>query len=159
MPSPKEYKELMNKGFTEEEIAKKFGVLISTVKRAIKKFNEKEKNKVADNFEFDESVDQENTDPVLHTITVKCKLCGNEFEMSPAEQKFYINKGYELPKRCPECRKNRKKFETHVCVDCNAKFIIKNTEKEFFESNGLHLPQRCPECRKIKRQFNKIANE
>ena len=158
MPSPKEYKELLDKGYTEDQIAKKLGVVISTVKRAIRKFNEKEKNKVADNFEFEENIDQEDeiqkAIPVLHTVTVQCKLCGKSFDMSPAEQKFYINKGYELPKRCPECRKNRKKSETHICVDCNAEFEIKNTEKEFFIFNGLHLPQRCPNCRKIKREFN-----
>ena len=59
----------------------------------------------------------ENTNKI-EPKTIICNHCGNEFTMSPAEQNcnaefeinaiqeaYYKENGYELPKRCPECRK------------------------------------------------------
>lgn len=37
-----------------------------------------------------------------------CQDCEKEFEFSEREQEFYTQKGFEEPKRCPECRKARK---------------------------------------------------
>lgn len=37
-------------------------------------------------------------------ITRKCKQCGREFTISDKDIEFYKAKGWELPKRCPECR-------------------------------------------------------
>jgi DNA-directed RNA polymerase subunit RPC12/RpoP len=37
-----------------------------------------------------------------------CVDCGAEFELSAEEMKWYEDKGFTLPKRCPECRKQRK---------------------------------------------------
>jgi len=39
---------------------------------------------------------------------LKCQDCGQEFAFSAGEQKFYEEKGFEPPKRCPQCRKKRK---------------------------------------------------
>ena len=39
---------------------------------------------------------------------MKCKECGNEFELTEKEKKFFIDKGLELPKRCKECRLRRR---------------------------------------------------
>ena len=39
---------------------------------------------------------------------LKCQNCGQEFVFTAGEQKFYQDKGFEPPKRCPECRKKRK---------------------------------------------------
>lgn len=41
-------------------------------------------------------------------ITVVCKDCGEEFVVTGGEQEFLFEKGFELPKRCPKCRKRRK---------------------------------------------------
>jgi hypothetical protein len=40
---------------------------------------------------------------------LKCCDCGNNFEWSEKDQKFYRSKGYEPPKRCRSCRDKRKK--------------------------------------------------
>lgn len=40
-------------------------------------------------------------------ILISC-LCGKEFIWSSEEQKFYREKGFDAPKRCPECRKLKK---------------------------------------------------
>lgn len=37
-----------------------------------------------------------------------CKDCGKSFSISPEEEKFYISKELQVPKRCKECRKSRK---------------------------------------------------
>lgn len=39
---------------------------------------------------------------------IKCADCGKEFEVSAEERKWYEDKGFELPKRCTECRKARR---------------------------------------------------
>jgi serine/threonine protein kinase/rRNA-processing protein FCF1 len=38
--------------------------------------------------------------------TSYCSNCGNSFEITYGEKKFFDNKGYQLPKKCPDCRSN-----------------------------------------------------
>lgn len=38
-----------------------------------------------------------------------CKDCGEEFVLLVGEQEFYKEKGFDEPKRCPICRKEKKK--------------------------------------------------
>lgn len=40
--------------------------------------------------------------------TLVCKDCEKEFIFTEGEQEFYTERGFEEPKRCPECRKARK---------------------------------------------------
>lgn len=44
------------------------------------------------------------------TITRNCKekTCKKPFTISEEEAKWLKDKGLELPKRCPECRKRRR---------------------------------------------------
>lgn len=93
---------------------------------------------------------------VLNAKTMTCCDCGKEFIISPAEQKFYMKKGWELPKRCYECRKEKNVMETLICVDCGKEFHINKAKKSFFEKNGLYMPKRCDECLKYKRERNKM---
>lgn len=44
----------------------------------------------------------------MESKTFKCKECGKDFEITEGEQKFYKDKGWDLPKRCMECRKVRR---------------------------------------------------
>ena len=39
--------------------------------------------------------------------SLRCKECGNTFELSNGEVESFKKKGLSLPKRCPYCRKNR----------------------------------------------------
>ena len=45
----------------------------------------------------------------MEDIRIECKDCGREFLITVGEQKFYAEKDFPLPKRCPICRKARKK--------------------------------------------------
>ena len=36
-----------------------------------------------------------------------CIQCGNTFVFTAAEQARFIARGFDRPKRCPQCRKNR----------------------------------------------------
>lgn len=53
-----------------------------------------------------------------------CEDCGSEFVFTAGEQEFYAEKGLvNKPKRCPECRKNRRqkskrKMYDVTCSDC-----------------------------------------
>lgn len=39
-----------------------------------------------------------------------CVQCGGEFVFTVAEQKRVLAKGFDEPKRCPQCRKKKEKF-------------------------------------------------
>lgn len=41
----------------------------------------------------------------------KCVSCGKVFEITRGEKEFYIKRGWNLPRRCRECRKKRKSLE------------------------------------------------
>ena len=47
-------------------------------------------------------------DKVVNEIKVTCKDCGAQFVVSAGEQEWLAEKGFKLPKRCPECRRRRK---------------------------------------------------
>lgn len=42
------------------------------------------------------------------TQQLQCVECGKIFDFSAEDQEFYAKKGYSSPKRCTECRENRK---------------------------------------------------
>ena len=42
----------------------------------------------------------------------ECIQCGSFFMIKAAEYGRIRNKGFDLPKRCPDCRKNKKKVNT-----------------------------------------------
>lgn len=37
-----------------------------------------------------------------------CCDCGNEFDFTPRDQKFFAEKGFQDPKRCKSCRFKKK---------------------------------------------------
>lgn len=43
-----------------------------------------------------------------HEGIIKCMVCGNVFSLREGEQDFFIQRGLDLPKRCPPCRAERK---------------------------------------------------
>lgn len=49
----------------------------------------------------------------MKDVKITCKDCGKEFAVLEQEQKWYKDRDFDLPKRCPDCRKakrsNRKK--------------------------------------------------
>ncbi|SFD89728.1 RQC domain-containing protein [Lentibacillus persicus] len=46
-----------------------------------------------------------------HDLRLKCWECGERFMFTVGEQQFYRRKGFDHPKRCPECRE--KKWELY----------------------------------------------
>ena len=41
-------------------------------------------------------------------MIIHCVDCQTGFEFTEGEEKFYKEKGFEVPKRCPKCRARRK---------------------------------------------------
>ena len=41
-------------------------------------------------------------------IKIKCQDCGEDFVFTVRDQRFYADKGFPPPKRCKNCRLNRK---------------------------------------------------
>lgn len=83
--------------------------------------------------------------------TLVCQDCGQEFIFTAGEQEFYAEKGFENePKRCRECRTNRRsnsrsgnraprEMFAAVCAECGAE-----TEVPFRPVEGR--PVYCQEC-------------
>lgn len=90
----------------------------------------------------------------LETVEIKCIECGNTFEVSPSEQKFYAFHKYDLPKRCLECRTHKKEVTTLICVDCGKEYTLEHSTINFYKRNNLELPKRCEPCREVKRNRN-----
>ena len=44
----------------------------------------------------------------FHNQLSKCIECHSSFIVEPREQLFYFKNNLSLPRRCPECRRNRK---------------------------------------------------
>lgn len=89
----------------------------------------------------------------MYPIKAVCKDCGTEFEISVREQLFAKeDKGFVLPKRCPDCRTGRKNRAKHiVCMDCGTVFEFTASEQEFYEKNNFKEPRRCRACRKMRK--------
>ena len=45
---------------------------------------------------------------------VKCIDCENKYILSAGEQEFYTGKSLSLPKRCPDCRRKKKREGNNV---------------------------------------------
>ena len=90
----------------------------------------------------------------LEKVTITCADCGTEFDMYPAEQKFYLGKGFEMPKTCPNCRTKKRELTTITCVDCGKEFTMTGREREYFTKRNMQTPKRCPECREYKKMRN-----
>jgi serine/threonine protein kinase len=90
--------------------------------------------------------------------TENCTVCGKKFTITVGESESYKSKGYSLPRRCPECRRNNAMpsqetssvYSSETCSVCGTAFNITVRDYEYFTSKGLSLPRRCPECRRNK---------
>ena len=85
--------------------------------------------------------------------TLKCEDCGKEFVFSTGEQEFYAEKGLvNKPKRCPECRKerrqrNRRRMHHTICSQSEAK-----TKVSFKPIEGKE--NYCKECYAKRQETN-----
>jgi len=90
--------------------------------------------------------------------SIQCSDCGTTFTFSAEEQEFFQSKGYvNEPKRCPECRQERKaqrnggsfgarrQMYPVVCAECG-----KDTEVPF-QPRG-DRPVYCSDC------YQKVRN-
>lgn len=60
----------------------------------------------------------------------KCKDCGNEFQLSDNDIKYYESKNYELPKRCESCRKKSREEKNSTNYSKNNKNTIKTLKNK-----------------------------
>ena len=80
-----------------------------------------------------------------------CEDCGSEFIFTAGEQEFFYERGLKnKPKRCPECRKNRrqksrKKMVEVTCSKCGCK-----TKVPFKPIEGK--PVYCKDCYAAEKQ-------
>jgi CxxC-x17-CxxC domain-containing protein len=73
----------------------------------------------------------------MNNQKLTCQECGQEFPFSSGEQKFFEEKGFEPPKRCPDCRKKRKTSKP-------SKEEFKNTNTSAGEIHTIA----CAKCKK-----------
>lgn len=82
----------------------------------------------------------------LNPITRKCITCGQQFEISPEQQKKMAELNFTLPTHCPDCREKKKTGTYKNCVDCGEQFFISDLEREKYDKNGLKPRNRCWDC-------------
>lgn len=62
--------------------------------------------------------------------TLVCQDCGKEFTFSASDQQFFQEKGFQSPKRCPECRQAKKQAKSSqqkyeiTCSKCGEKGFV-----------------------------------
>ena len=89
-----------------------------------------------------------------------CADCGKEFIISPKFQDYIEENNLKLPKRCKECRDNRREaHEVRECVVCGNEFVITHNEHRFYSERGLTEPKRCFDCRKKRNERNPEETE
>jgi hypothetical protein len=52
----------------------------------------------------------------METMLIQCIQCDVEFEFSIQDQILYSEKGYDEPRRCPGCRKNKSKANVRADI-------------------------------------------
>ena len=67
--------------------------------------------------------------------SINCMQCGNQFTITSHEQERLLSKGFDLPKRCPVCRKNKNRGanDTHEEWDLKRKRKQSRKGKDFFD--------------------------
>jgi len=54
-------------------------------------------------------------------MRIICRQCGSEFVFTKAEQEFYEQQGFTFPRRCKECRSEKRSEPHHlVCSQCGS---------------------------------------
>jgi hypothetical protein len=43
---------------------------------------------------------------------IECVQCGKEFELSEKDLDQLAARGFDIPKRCPDCRRNKSRYAT-----------------------------------------------
>ena len=46
--------------------------------------------------------------PTLRDLALYCRECGRSFAVTPGEQRFFLERSLQIPKRCAECRRVRR---------------------------------------------------
>lgn len=87
---------------------------------------------------------------------VVCPDCGVTFNVKSKTVDALLEKGYEIPKRCYNCRQVRKAKHTPVkqikCVDCGQLFNFSEFDRDLFARLGYEEPIRCWGCRQTKKK-------
>ena len=99
---------------------------------------------------------------------IKCVGCKDVFFITKKQESNFRNKGWEIPKRCPECRKLRKieneskkekeNGERIKCISCDETFLFSDKEKQFFAKKEFEPPRRCKSCRNKSEKYRKPAS-
>jgi CxxC-x17-CxxC domain-containing protein len=66
-------------------------------------------------------------------LTRHCRQCGESFMFSEGEQAFYLERGYQPPAYCPNCRDARRAFASEADV------MPRYSHKQMFDAT-------CSEC-------------
>ena len=95
---------------------------------------------------------------VFQDRSMVCVECGETFAFSADDQRYHLEKGYTEPKRCPNCRRNRRAQRDQggtgdsaprqmypvVCAQCGA-----DTEVPFLPKGDR--PVYCGDCYRQQR--------
>jgi hypothetical protein len=93
---------------------------------------------------------------------IRCKECRVTFEFLAADLRRFEAKGWQPPKRCRLCAKEKRqrvdlrlrvRDETtyiRACATCGRPFHWRPGEEAYFAAHGWPKPARCPSCRNAR---------
>lgn len=84
----------------------------------------------------------------MDSKTLTCQDCGQSFEFTAEEQQFFAEKGFQDPKRCPNCRRQKKDSRRLVFTKVNCSECGVETEVPF-KPDG-RKPVLCRSCFEAK---------
>lgn len=71
------------------------------------------------------------------TLTMTCRQCGEPFSLTADERAWYVDRHYNLPRRCRTCRTESKgRTYSYTCAKCGSAF----------SSPWYFAPERSPLC-------------
>jgi hypothetical protein len=75
----------------------------------------------------------------MKDISVSCVQCGNQFILTSHEQERLIVRGFDIPKRCPDCRKHKSRnaHDAYDEWDYMRKRKQSRREKDYFEEEEV----------------------
>lgn len=79
-----------------------------------------------------------------NVLCFTCIDCGAEFQLSDDERSFFEEKGWPVPKRCPECRRQRRELKYQArCIFCGNEI---NIIPQRIKLNSIVV---CAECKDV----------
>ena len=74
----------------------------------------------------------------MTNVDLVCDACGKNFYITDADQEFFKDKGFSLPKRCWDCRQSRKHDKKIRARSAVKRIDMENVCNDTPKKQGVH---------------------